>query len=269
MKTLTLMLIASAAAFAQEQFDTPEMAAKALINAAVSDNTAQLSAIFGPQANMLLSTGNSQQDLAERQEFARIAQTKNRLQQDSMDPNRMILCVGDQDWPFPVPIVKADSKWHFDSSIGVESIKARRIGADELDAIEICAGFVGLERTYAERNQTHQYAAHIADLNGVAPQEFIAASHMQQSPYHGYYFKILTEQGASAAGGPQNYVVNGALMGGFALMAWPAEYGVTGVNTFIVNQGGVVYEKDLGAPPNQTAPPLTTYNPDRSWKPVE
>lgn len=269
MKTWALILLASATAFAQQQFDSAKEAAEALINAAVSANTAQLNAIFGSQAKTLLNSGNAHQDKAELQAFANISQTKHRLQKDSMDPNRMILCVGDQDWPFPVPIVKINNRWQFDSSMGVESIKARRIGADELDAIEICAGFVGLERSYAEQTPTHQYAAHIAELKGLGPQEFVAANAAQPKPYHGYYFRVLIAQGPDAAGGELSYIVHGAMIGGFALVAWPAEYGVTGVNTFIVNQDGVVYEKDLGAPSSAGAQPLSMYNPDRTWKPVD
>lgn len=269
MKLLTLTLLASATAFAQQQFSSAESAAQALISAAATNNTSELSQIFGPQAKSLLSSGNTQQDQAERQEFAGIAQKQHRLERDSMDPHRMILCIGDQDWPFPVPIVETNGQWTFDSSMGVESMKARRIGADELDTIEICAGFVGVERTYAEQNANHQYAAQVADLRGLAPQEFVAAAGEVRKPYHGYYFQILTAQGPEAAGGAQNYLMKGALIGGFALIAWPAEYGVTGVNTYIVNQDGTVYEKDLGAPSNRASPPLSVYNPDRTWTPVE
>jgi hypothetical protein len=268
MKTAILILLASATAFAQEKFNSAEAAAKALINAAVSSNTTQLKEIFGPQADTLLSSGKSQQDQAERQEFASLAQSKHRLEQDSMNPNRMILCVGAQDWPFPVPIVHSNGVWMFDSSMGMEAMKARRIGADEMDAIEVSAGFVGLERTYAEQNADHHFASRIAELRGVAPQEFIAAAGDPPRAYHGYFFKILTAQGPQAAGGPHNYIVNGTMMGGFALVAWPAEYGVSGVNTFIVNQSGVVYEKDLGTSSNPATPPVTSFDPDRTWKTV-
>src|SRR6185437_7483886 len=133
-----------------------------------------------------------------------------------------------------VPIIQKDGKWSFDSSMGVTAMKARRIGADETDAIEICAGFVGAEQRYAEQQQMHQYAPRIADLQGLVPPEFIAAANTPPRPYHGYYFQTVIAQGPDAAGGQSNYMVKNMMIGGFALVAWPAEYGVTGVHTFIV-----------------------------------
>jgi len=269
MKTLALAFLAAAAlSFAQKQFDTPEAAAQALIDAAANNNTAELNAIFGPQAKNLLSSGNPQQDKAERDEFVSIARNKHQLQRDSMNANRMILSIGDQDWPFPVPVVKSNGKWTFDSSMGQLSMKARRIGGNELDAIEICAGFVGAERAYTERHAMQNYAAQVRDLQGLVPAEFIGAAGDQPRAYHGYYFRMLKAQGSSAPGGQYEYAVKGNMIGGFGLVAWPAEYGVTGIHTFIVNQDGVVYEKDLGAASAKTTAPTTQYNPDRSWTPV-
>jgi hypothetical protein len=273
MKSL-IFLAAGALAFAQNNqaqntqrsFDTPEAAAEALIHAAAGNDTAALNAIFGPQGRSGLTSGDPAQDKAEQQEFAKIAQTKHELQKDSMNPNRMILSVGNQDWPFPVPIVKKNNGWVFDSSMGALAMKARKIGANELSAIETCSGLAGAELQYAQTHSTHNYAANIAELTSLVPKDFMEAeSGTAPEAYHGYRFQILRSQGPDAPGGAHNYAVKNALMGGFAIVAWPAQYGVTGVNTFIVNQDGVVYEKDLG--PHTTAP-VSTYNPDASWRPV-
>jgi hypothetical protein len=267
--TKTLILIsAGALLFAQAQqktFDTPEAAASALIDAAAANSVADLNAIFGATGKNILTSGDPARDKAEREEFVRIAKSKHELQHDAMDRNRMILSIGADDWPFPVPIVKKDGVWTFDSSMGAKAMRARRIGANELDAIEICAGFVSAEHAHAERSATHDYAAALAALEPNVPKEFVAASGPAAKPYHGYLFAVLKSQGPDSAGGRHNYVVKNAMLGGFALVAWPAQYGVSGVHTFIVNQDGVVFEKDLGA---HAAAPVTIYNPDQSWRTV-
>jgi hypothetical protein len=270
MKTL-ILISAGALMFAQAQktFDTPEAAAQALIDAAAANNVAELDAIFGMQGKTILTSGDPTRDKAERDEFVSIARTKNVLERDSMDPNRMILSIGNDDWPFPVPIVKKDGKWRFDSSMGMQSMRARRIGANELDAIEICAGFVSAEHAYAERSPMHEYAPTLTALEPNVPKEFVAAAGATPKAYHGYFFSLLKSQGASSPGGRHDYMVKNpaamSMMGGFALVAWPAQYGVTGVHTFIVNHDGVVYEKDLGP---HVGAPMTSYNPDPSWHTV-
>ena len=270
MKFLTLVFCASLA-FAQRTFETPEAAAQALIDAAASNNTPTLAAIFGPQGKTILTSGSPEQDRAERDEFASIAKNKHQLQRDAMNPGRMILSIGSQDWPFPVPIVRQNGQWHFDTTMGEQVMKARRIGADELDAIEICAGYVGAQTQFAQQHGMQQYAKKLDELGNLVPAALIqagAAGSSNPQPYHGYYFATLTSQGRNASGGAYEYVVKGTMLGGFGLVAWPAEYGVTGVHTFIVNQDGMVYEKDLGRPANKLAPPVTRYDPDSSWRPV-
>jgi hypothetical protein len=266
MKAL-ILISAGAMMFAQAQktFDTPQAAAKALIDAAAANNVAELDAIFGMQGKTILTSGDPAKDKAEREEFVSIANTRNAIERDSMDPNRVILAIGSDDWPFPVPIVKKDGKWMFDASMGAKAMRARRIGANELDAIEICAGFVEAEHTHAQRTATHEYAATLAALEPDVPKDFAAASGAAAKPYHGYFFAVLKSQGASSPGGRHDYVVKNSMMGGFALVAWPAQYGVSGVHTFIVNQDGVVYEKDLGP---HVGAPVTSYNPDQSWRTV-
>jgi hypothetical protein len=266
MKTLILMT-AGVLVFAQAQktFDTPQAAAQALIDAAAANNLTELNAIFGMQGKNILTSGDPARDKAEREEFVSIAKTRNAIEPDSMDHKRVFLSIGKDDWPFPVPIVKKDGKWMFDSSMGMQSMRARRIGANELDAIEICAGFVEAENAHAERSAMHEYAATLAALEPDVPKDFVAASGTAAKPYHGYFFSVLKSQGASSPGGRHDYLVKNSMMGGFALVAWPAQYGVTGVHTFIVNQDGAVYEKDLGP---HVGPPVATYNPDQSWHTV-
>ncbi len=270
MKAL-ILISAGALMFAQAQktFDSPEAAASALIDAAAADNVADLNAIFGTQGKTILTSGDPARDKAEREEFVSIAKSKHELQKDSMDRNRMILSIGQDDWPFPVPIVKKDGVWKFDTSMGAQAMRARRVGANEMDAIEICAGFAGAEHAYAERSPMHEYAATLAALEPQVLKDFAAATGATAKPYHGYVFAVLKSQGPSSPGGRHDYVVSSqkksSMMGGFALVAWPAVYGVTGVHTFIVNQDGLVYEKDLGA---HAGAPVATYNPDASWRTV-
>lgn len=288
MRTLNISLLSCAAilfAQAQKTFDTPQAAADALIAAAADNNTAELEAILGPQGKTILTSGNPDQDKSERQEFASIAHNRHELQHDSMTSKRMILSIGNEDWPFPVPIVKEDNGWIFDTSMGAFSMRARRIGADELDAIEICAGYVGAQEAFSRRTDTHdesvlQYAKRILSTPGhhdglywdgadaLAPKGFAEASTEHPKPYHGYYFRILTAQGANAPGGAHNYLAKDLMIGGFGLVAWPAQYGVTGIHTFIVSMDGIVYEKDLGRPVNSLNPPVTRYDPDKTWTPV-
>jgi hypothetical protein len=269
--TKTLILISASALLVaqiqQKTFDSPEAAANALIDAAAANNVTELSAIFGTMGKTILTSGDPSRDKAEREEFVNIARSKHRIEDDKMMRNRKILSIGDDDWPFPVPIVKKDGKWMFDTSMGAKAMRARRIGANELDAIEICAGFVSAEQAYAERNPTHFYAATLSTLEPDVPKDFVAATGSAPKPYHGYLFAVLKSQGADSRGGRHDYMVKESMVGGIALVAWPAQYGVSGVHTFIVNQDGTVYEKDMGTPAH-AGPPVTSYNPDPSWKTV-
>ena len=291
-KILTFATLVTAAfplsLFAQQRFDSAEGAAQAIIDAAEKHDAAGLSAIFGPQGNGILSSGNPQQDKAEQTEFARLARAKQRLLPDPRNPNRVLLDIGEEDWPFPVPIVRSNGKWSFDASETRVEMEARRIGAHELDAIEICVGYVAAQRKYAAEMQKKDglmhYAAHISsgpgqmdglysDSQPLVPQGFADAAWDERKgaakPYHGYYFKILSGQGTHAPGGAHSYLAKNRLLGGFGLVAWPAQYGVTGIETFIVNQDGVVYEKDIAPPPGGKPLPITLYDPDSSWMPVE
>jgi hypothetical protein len=271
-----------APAFAQQSFDSSEAAAQALIDAVAQHDSARMFAILGPKAKGILTCGNTTQDREEQDEFARLATAKHRLEVSQLNPNRVVLAIGDQDWPFPVPIVQAKGKWAFDASETPAEMLARHIGADELDAIEICHGYVEAQMKYAseyrEKDGMLKYAARLISTPGhhdglywegeseaLVPEGF---AHADSKPYHGYFFRILKAQGPDAPGGAHNYTVKEKLVGGFGLVAWPAKYGVSGVHTFIVNQDGVVYEKDL-APVAGKAPTITSFDPDHSWQPVD
>jgi len=286
----SMVLVFAASAFAQQRFDTPEAAANAAIDGAEKHDTAALAALFGPQGNAILTSGNTSQDRSEQTEFAKLARAKHLVIADPMNSNRAILSVGDEDWPFPVPIVRSDGKWAFDPAAAKVEMEARRIGGDELDALEICAGYVDAQRRFASEDHDKDgmlhYAAHMMSgedgKNGLfqqnvdqplVPEGLAQATSEGQKrsakPYHGYYFRILEGQGPNAPGGAHSYVVKGKLMGGFGLVAWPAQYGVTGIHTFIVNQDGVIYQKDIAPSPAGGGSAVTRYDPDPTWTPSD
>jgi hypothetical protein len=281
---------------APKTFDSPEAAAQALIEATEKDDVAALAAIFGPGGKAVLTSGAPEQDKKERAEFARLARDKHQLEPDPLNSTVMILAIGSEDWPFPVPIAHSKEnkdKWYFDASQGAVEMRARRVGANELDTIEICASYVQAQMEYAaqvrDKHGMLEYAQHIASVPGqpdslywrgssepLVPKAFADAAveggkgtEVKPKPYHGYYFRILRAQGPSAEGGRHNYMVKDSMIGGFGLVAWPAHYGVTGVHTFIVNQNGVIYEKDLGNPATSLSTTVTSYDPDKSWTRVE
>lgn len=282
--------LAPSMSFAQtppEQFDSPDRAAQALIAAAAKNDTAQLAVILGSPAKGILTSGSAAQDASERLDFVRLASAHHHTVRSSMNDKMAVLLVGSEDWPFPVPMVRTGDKWHFDPQLGAVEMRARRIGSDELDAIAICAGYVTAQQEYAamqaaRNNGFATYAESILSPPGsrnglyqpdgfrkLVPAAFakadLNAPAAERKPYHGYYFKVLTQQGPKAPGGARNYIAHGAMIGGFALIAWPADYGVTGLRTFIVSDGGQIYQKDLGPNTDTVAPAITSYNPDGSW----
>jgi hypothetical protein len=257
------------AAPAQTTFESPEAATQALIDAASKNDVATLRAVLGSSAKGILTSGDPKQDEAERQEFAKIATQKHHLEKSSMNAHIMVLLIGDQDWPFPIPLLHDGDRWRFDSQRGGMEVRARQVGANELDAIQACAAYVGVQEAYAAKKRsaagTLEYADSIASSE--VPKEFAAAAGLHPThPYHGYYFRVLKEQGPNAPGGQHPYMLGKTMIGGFALVAWPATYGVSGIHTFLVNQSGVVYEKDRGA---RSAIPMTSFDPDATWEPVD
>jgi len=285
------------AAASQKLFSTPEDALKGLVEAVkISDKTA-LDQIFGPSSKELLS-GDAVQDAAESDEFAKHVAEKTGLVKEN--DSKMIITIGNENWPFPIPLVKTNGKWFFDTQAGKEEILNRRIGEDELTAILVCRTYVKAQREYVLKDWDNDgilaYAQKLRSdpgkKNGLfwrhAPGEaasplgeFVARARMegykkgkslfkeQPVPFHGYYFTILTQQGKNAPGGKYNYIVNGNMVAGFALVAVPSNWGKSGVMTFIVNQQGKVYQKNLGPDTMKIVQDVDTYDPDETWTPVK
>ena len=274
---------------APKSFATPQQAADALIEAAGKFDVSALKELFGPDGKDLVSSADPVQDKNRAEAFAAKAHEKKIVTTDPKNKSRAILLVGNDDWPFPVPLIKKGGKWYFDSKQGLDEILLRRIGANELDAIQICRGFVEAQKEYASEihddSGVNQYAQKIISTPGKRDGLYwknddgtaggpisepvaraIAEGYSPDKPgYHGYYFKVLKGQGPAAPLGQLDYVVEGIMIGGFALVAVPAEYRVTGVKTFMVSYDGVVYEKDLGPGSLQIAKDMERYNPDKTW----
>jgi hypothetical protein len=271
-------------------FNTPEEAAEALVQAAEPYDTVALEQIFGSDGKDLVITTEPPRDKEIAKMFAELAREKKSVSVDPKNKNLAILIFGKEDWPFAVPLVKKGGKWSFDSAAGREELTYRRIGGNEQDAIEVCRGFVESQHEYAleKHDNVNQYAQRIISSpgkkDGLAWQnadgtwdgpigenvaKAIEKGYTEGLPYHGYFFKVLKGQGPAAPLGEMNYVVNGVMIGGFALAAAPAEYAVTGVKTFIVSDDGVVYEKDFGPNTLEELKKMERFNPDMTWNPVE
>ena len=274
----------------QKQFNTPKEAADNLVQAAESFDVAALTEILGPDSADVISSQDPVADKKQAMAFAAKAKEKSNIGTDPKNPNRAILTVGNDDFPVPIPIVKQKGKWVFDMKAGRQEILNRRIGTNELDAITICRGFVEAQEEYAQEKhddaKVNQYAQRIISTpgkhDGLAWKnsdgtwggpvgEGIARAleqgySKQGEPFHGYYFKVLKGQGPAAPKGEMDFVMEGAMIGGFALTAAPAQYRVTGVKTFQVGPSGIVYEKDLGPDTLKVFETMDRYNPDKTWK---
>ncbi|MCM3900541.1 MAG: DUF2950 domain-containing protein [Pyrinomonadaceae bacterium] len=272
----------------QRGFATSQEAATAVIQAAEQFDVPTLLEIVGPGGADLVVTRDTAQDKQRAATFAAKAREKTSVTQDPKNPNRAILSIGNEEWPYPVPIVKRNGKWYFDSRAGRKEILDRRIGANELDAITICRGYVEVQKEYAlqAHDGVNQYAQRIISTPGKrdglawknedgtwgGPVGEGIAKALQQGytsrtePYHGYYYKILKGQGPAAPLGKMDFMVEGVMIGGFALVAVPADYRVTGVKTFIVSYEGIVYQKDLGPDSLNIVKKMELYNPDKTWR---
>ncbi len=293
--TLALCGLASAAAVKQKSFASAEEAVKAIVTAAKSDDNKELLAILGPAGKELISSGDAVADKQRRTQFLKAYDEKNRLTKKGDD---VIVLIGKDDWPFPIPVVKKGDSWVFDTEKGKEEILNRRIGENELNAIQVCLAIVDAQREYArkdrDKNGLLEYAQKFksdpgkknglywesksgeeqSPLGPFVEQARGQGYQGQQSsgkppPYHGYQYRILKAQGKNAPGGVYDYVVKGKMIGGFAIVAYPAQYGNSGVMTFIVNHDGVVYQKDLGRNTEKVAQAMSKFDPDASWKKVE
>ena len=292
--TASASAVARGISVGAKTFDTSQQAADALVRAAGQFDETALAQIFGPDGHDIAFTGDVVQDRQRAAEFAAEAREKTKVSVEPKNGLRACLLVGNEDWPFPVPIVKRSNRWFFDSNAGRQEILNRRIGSNEIDAINISHDYVEAQKEYAlqkrEGYNVNQYAQRIISTPGKQDgltwrnadgtlggpfseevAEAIAQGYTSKTePYHGYFFKVLRGQGPAAAPlGELDYVIEGAMIGGFALVASPAEYRVTGVKTFIVNNDGVVYEKDLGPSTLDEFKKMERFNPDKTWTPVE
>jgi hypothetical protein len=287
--------VAADAAMKQKGFASPGDAVKALEVALKSNNNKELVAIFGPDAKKLISSGDPVADKQRREKFIKEFDLKNRIDQEG---EKMVLLVGEKDWPFPIPLVKKGDRWFFDTKAGEEEILNRRIGENELSTIQTMLAIVDAEREYVREDRNNsglpayaeKFMSDPGKKNGLYWEtkegenpsplgELVAdaraggytkaAANKKPIPFHGYYFRMLKKQGKDAPGGAYDYVVKGKQIGGFAVVAYPAEYGNSGVMTFTVNHDGVVYQKDLGRNTKKIAAAMKTFDPDRTWKKVE
>lgn len=279
-------------ASAQEAFKSTDAAVEALVKAVRDGDRKAILAVLGRKASDIVSSGDNVADEATRKRFIAAYDAKHQLTMEG--DNKAIMVIGQEDFPFPIPLLRKDGMWQFDTAAGREEILFRRIGRNELDVIQTCLAYVDAQDEYAEKDRTGAgigvYAQRFISSSGkndglywpdglgadVSPLgEFVAEATAQgyrvgggRTPYHGYYYKILTQQGPAAAGGELDYVVHGKMIGGFAMVAYPAEYRNSGVMTFIVNHAGVVYQKDLGPRTAELAEKMKEFNPDQTWKKV-
>jgi DUF2950 family protein len=287
-----LLCSAASVAAAQQAFKTPDEAASALVRAAKAGDMKALVTVLGPDGEDIVSSGDEVADQATREKFVAAYDAKHKI--DMEGDSKATIVIGQEDFPLPIPILRKDGMWRFDTAAGRDEILFRRIGKNELDAIQASLAYVDAQNEYAEKDRTgagmNTYAQRIISQPGKKDGlywpvsqgedesplgELVAQATAQgyrvgggRTPYHGYYFKILTKQGPAAPGGELDYVVNGKMIGGFGLVAYPADYRNSGVMTFIVSHAGDVYQKDLGPNTARLAERMTSFNPDSTWQKV-
>jgi hypothetical protein len=294
LRTLVLVIatiagMSSSVAVAQQPFASPDKAAAALAKAARSGDRRSVLAVLGQEGTHIALSGDPVEDARLRARFAEAYEARHRIEMEGDD--KAILMIGPQEFPFPVAIVRKNSRWRFDSGAGRKEVLARRIDRNEARAIEACLLYYEAQNQYAKKDRTgagvSSYARWIVSERGKKDGLYWPAAQGEDqsplsglmaqaaadgyrnverpAPFHGYYFKVLTKQGKDAVGGELDYVAGGNMIRGFALVAWPAAYGRSGVKTFIVSHAGIVYEKDLGAQTNRVAERMDSFNPDVTW----
>jgi hypothetical protein len=288
-----LVCATASSASAQQTFKTPDEAASALVDAAKTGDRKALITVLGQAGEDIVDSGDDVADEGVRKEFVTAYGEKHDIH---VDGDHAIMIVGHDDFPFPIPLVHKGDTWRFDTEAGRMEVLYRRIGANELNAIQSALAYVDAQNEYADKDRGEGvgvYAQRIISqpgkkdglywptaagedqsplgdlMAGATAEGYKARGGGERTPYHGYYYKILTRQGPAAPGGVEDYVVKGKMIGGFALVAWPAEYDNSGVMTFIVNHNGTVYQKDLGQRTAQIAAGMSAYNPDDTWKKVD
>jgi hypothetical protein len=278
---------------AQQSFKSPEDAIGALVSATKDNWPKGVVAVLGQDGADIVSSGDKVADEAIREKFLAAYNAKHQVTKDGDD--KAIMIIGPDDFPFPIPLTRKSGAWQFDAAAGRLEILYRRIGRNELDTIQACLAYVDAQNDYAEKDRTgagvatyaRRFVSHPGKKDGlywpaaqgddVSPLgELVVQATSEgyaigggRTPFHGYYFKILRRQGPMAAGGAVDYVVRGKMIGGFALVAYPAEYGNSGVMTFVVNHAGTVFQKDLGERTAKLAARMTSFNPDQTWKKVD
>lgn len=279
-----------------QSFPTPDDASKALLEAARSDDRKLIIALFGSHDAELLSSGDEVEDKNNRSNFVTLAQEKMVVEKTGED--RAIVHVGNTDWPFPIPLVKKGENWQFDAQQGRQEILNRRIGRNELSALDAIRGYVEAQFDYANSDRDGDGVPEYAQKLQSEPGKFdglfwepeegqpqsplgplfaearaegykVKGATEKPSPYHGYYYRILTRQGGNVPGGKYDYIINGNMIAGFGLVAFPAQYGSSGIMTFVVNHQGKIFQKDLGPKTTEIAGKMKEYNPDSKWEPVQ
>jgi hypothetical protein len=290
---LSVPLQGHAAQARQKTFASPEEAVKTLIDALKAGSQEKIMAIFGPAGREVLSSGDAVEDRSVRERFLKAYETKNAVIRDG--DTKAVLQIGAEEWPFPIPIVKRGEKWFFDTKKGKEELNNRRIGKNELSTIQTCLAYVDAQREYAANDRDGdgllEYAqkfsstrgkkdglywkakageeeSPLGDFTARAAQEGYRKTSNKPMPYHGYYFRVLKAQGKNAPGGAYDYIIKGNMIGGFGMVAYPANYGVSGVMTFVINHDGIVYEKNLGKDTAKIAQMIKLFDPDKTWREV-
>lgn len=286
---VAIVCLVASPASAQQVFQSPDEAAAALASAVKSGVKQDMLKVFGPDGEDIISSGDEVSDASSREKFTAAYEAKHAISMEG--DNKAVLMLGPKDYPFPVPLVHRKAGWEFDTDAGREEVLFRRIGRNELDAMQTCLAYVDAQNEYADKDRgagPGVYAQRIVSTPGhkdglywpadgdESPFGELAAEASAEGykvgggpqPFHGYYYRILTRQGPHAQGGELDYVVNGKMIGGFGLVAYPAEYGNSGVMTFIVNHAGTVYQKNLGPDTAELAKRITSFDPDKSWTKV-